>query len=61
MKNKAIKKPIIQAAVIMAIFYIVEMIFVFCNVFPKYDYLLIADIILRIIGGIVGLKLLSGY
>ena len=61
MKNKAIKKPIIQAAVIMAVFYIVEMIFVFYDVFPKYDHLLIADIILRIIGGIVGLKLISGY
>lgn len=61
MKNKAIKKPIIQAVIITSVFYILEIIFVLCDVFPVYDHLLIADIILRIIGGIIGLKLLSGY
>ena len=60
-KRKAIVKPIVQAAIIMAVFYAVEIAVVWLDVFPDYNMLLGADILLRIILGTVSLVLLHKY
>ena len=60
-KRKAITKPIIQAAVILTIFLAIEVVWVYLNVFPDNNILLCADIVLRIISGIVMLVILKGY
>ena len=60
-KRKAVVRPIIQAAVIMAVFYVTEIIWVYLDVFPDHNTLLIADIILRAVCGTAGLLLLKGY
>jgi len=59
--RKAITKPIIQAAVILAVFYVIEAALVYLEVFPDYNMLLCADILLRMIMGTVSLVLLAGY
>lgn len=57
--RKAVTKPIIQASVILAAFYVIEIAMVYLNVFPDYNMLLCADIVLRIIFGTVSLVLIS--
>lgn len=59
--RKAITKPIIQAAMILAFFYAVEALLVHLDVFPDYNILLCVDIILRITCGIVSMVLLNNY
>ena len=59
--RKAITKPIIQATIVLAVFYAIEIALVYLNVFPDYNILLCVDIVLRIVLGIVCLVLLSGY
>lgn len=59
-KRKAIVRPVIQAAVIMAVFYATEIVWVWFDVFPDRNMLYIADIILRTVCGTVGLMLLAG-
>lgn len=59
--KKAITKPVIQAAITLAVFYAIEIALVYLNVFPDYNMLLCADIVLRIILGIVSLVILAGY
>ena len=59
--RKAITRPIIQAAVILTVFLAIETAMVYLNVFPDNNMLLCADIVLRMIFGIVSLVLLSGY
>ena len=61
MDKKKIKKPIIQAAIILAIFLVIEIAMVYLNVFPNQNLLYGADTILRIIFGIVSLVLLRSY
>jgi membrane protease YdiL (CAAX protease family) len=56
-----IRKPIVQAAIIMLLFYAIEIPMVYFNVFPDKNTLYIADIIIRVIGGTAGLILLNGY
>ena len=58
-KRKAITKPIIQAAIIMAVFYAIETAMVYLNVFPDNNTLMCADILLRIILGTAALVLLK--
>ena len=58
-KRKAIVRPVIQAAVIMAVFYATEIVWVWFDVFPDQNMLYIADIILRVICGTAGLMLLK--
>ena len=60
-KRKAITKPIIQAAIIMAVFYAIETAMVYLNVFPDNNTLMCADILLRIIFGTVALVLLKNW
>ena len=60
-KRKAITKPVIQAAVILTVFLAIEVVWVYLNVFPDNNMLLCADIVLRIIFGIVMLVILKGY
>jgi membrane protease YdiL (CAAX protease family) len=60
-KRKAIAKPVIHAAIIMAVFYAIEIAMVYLDVFPDYNMLLGADIILRIVFGTVSLVLLRNY
>ena len=57
-KTQAIRKPIIQAAIIIGIFYAIEVAMVYLNLFPDYNVLLLADIVLRIVMGIIALVLL---
>ena len=59
--RKAITKPIIQAAMILAVYLAIEAVMVYLNVFSDYNMLLCADILLRIITGTVSLVRLSGY
>ena len=59
--KKAIKKPIIQAAIILGIFLVIEIALVYLDVSPDYNILLCVDIILRIIFGTVSLFLLKNY
>ena len=59
--RKAITKPIIQAAVILAVFYVIEAALVYLEVFTDYNMLLCADVLLRMIMGTVSLVLLAGY
>ena len=59
--RKAIVKPIIQAAVILAVFLAIEAALVFLGVFPDNNMLLCADVLLRMIMGTVSLVLLAGY
>lgn len=58
-KRKAITGPVIQAAVILAVFYAIETALVYLNVFPDYNMLLCADIVLRFILGTVSLVLVN--
>lgn len=58
-KRKAAAGPVIQAAVIMAFFYVTEIVWVWFDVFPDHNMLYIADIILRVICGTAGLLLLN--
>ena len=60
-KRKAITKPIIQAAVILSVFLAIEVVWVYLNVFPDNNMLLCADIVMRIVFGIVMLVILKGY
>ena len=60
-KRTAIKKPVIQAAIILVIFYLIEVILVYLDVFPDYNMLMSVDIILRILCGTVSLFLLNNY
>ena len=60
-KRKAITKPIIQAAVIMAVFYAIETALVYLNVFPDNNMLMGADILLRIVFGTAALVLLNNW
>ena len=60
-KRQAITKPIIQAAIIMAVFYAIETAMVYLKVFPDNNTLMCADIMLRIIFGIVALMLLKNW
>lgn len=60
-KRKAITKPIIQAAVILGVFLAIEVVWVYLNVFPDNNMLLCADIVMRIVFGIVMLVMLNGY
>lgn len=60
-KKKAVIRPVIQAAIIMAVFYVTEIIWVYLDVFPDNNTLYIADIILRVICGTAGLIILSRY
>ena len=59
--RKAITKPIIQAAIILAAFYALEVVFVYLDVFSNNNLLLSVDILLRIIFGTVSLILLKNY
>ena len=59
--RKAITKPIIQTAVIFAVFTGIETAMVYLDVFTDYNMLLCADILLRIIAGTAALVLLAGY
>ena len=59
--RKAITKPIIQTAVIFAVFTGIETAMVYLDVFPDYNMLLCVDILLRIIAGTAALVLLAGY
>ena len=59
--KKAITKPIIQASIIMVIFYAIEAAMYFLDVFPSYDMLLCADIVIKIILGTVSLILLNNH
>lgn len=61
MNNKKITKPIICAAIILGIFYAIEIAMVYLNLFPDNNILFCVDIILRIIFGTVSLILLRGY
>ena len=56
-----IRKPIVEAAIIMLVFYAIEIPMVHFNVFPDGNTLYIADIIIRVAGGTAGLILLNGY
>ncbi len=60
-KRKAIVRPVIQAAAIIAVFYVMEIVWVWFDVFPDYKMLLTADIILRVICGTAGLLILNRY
>ena len=60
-KKKAITRPIVQTAVIMAVFYAFEIPMVWLDVFPEYSMLLTADIILRIALGTLSLVLLHKH
>ena len=60
-KRKAITKPIIQASVILGVFLAIEVVWVYLNVFPDNNMLLCADIVMRIVFGIVMLVILKGY
>lgn len=59
--RKAITKPIIQAAILLAVFLSIEAAMVYLDVFPDYNMLLCADILLRIIFGTAAMVLLAGY
>ena len=54
-------KPIIQVAIILVVFYEIEAASVYFPGFPIYNMLLCADIVLRIIFGIVSFVLLKNY
>lgn len=56
-----IREPIVQAAIIMLVFYAIEIPMVHFNVFPDVNTLYIADIIIRVACGTAGLILLNGY
>lgn len=58
-KKQAIRKPVIQAAIIIGIFYAIEIAMVYLNLFPDNNVLLMIDIALRIVMGIVALVLLQ--
>ncbi len=58
-KKKVIKNQIIQAVVIMLVFYAIEIVMVYLDIFPDYNTLLIADMILRIILGTVSIILIK--
>ncbi len=58
-KKSVIKKQIIQAVVIMLVFYAIEIVMVYLDIFPDYNTLLIADMILRIILGTVSIILIK--
>lgn len=60
-KRKAITKPVVQAAILLGVFLAIEAALVFLNVFPDNYMLLCADILLRVVFGIVALVLMSGY
>lgn len=60
-KRKAITKPIIQAAILLTIFLVIEAAWVYLEVFPDNNMLLCADILLRIVLGTVSLMFLNGY
>ena len=57
-KKQEIIKPAIQAAVIIGIFYAIEIPMVSFDLFPDYNVLLMVDIALRIVMGIIALVLL---
>ena len=59
--KKAIIKPILQATVIILIFTAIETAWVYLDVFPDNNMLLVADILLRMIMGTVSLFLLGRY
>ena len=59
--RKAITKPVIHAAIVLAVFYAIEIAMVYLNIFPDYNVLLCADIVIRIIMGIAVLVILKGY
>ena len=59
--KKAITKPVIHAAIVLAVFYVIEIVLVYLNVFPDYNMLLCADVALRTVFGIVSLVILAGY
>ena len=61
LKKQAMTKPIIQAALIMAIFYIAEIILVYFELTPNRNILWTVDILLRIVLGIAGLVLLKRH
>ena len=58
-KKSVIKKQIIQAVVIMLVFYAIEIVMVYLDIFPDYNTLLIADMVLRIILGTVSIILIK--
>ena len=58
-KKKVIKNQIIQAVVIMLVFYAIEIAMVYLDIFPDYNTLLIADMVLRIIFGTVSIILIK--
>ncbi|MBR6004506.1 MAG: CPBP family intramembrane metalloprotease [Lachnospiraceae bacterium] len=60
-EKKAITKPMIQAAIIVAIFYAFEVVFVYCDLFPNREILWTVDSLLRIALGTVGLFLLKKH
>lgn len=57
-KKQEIRKPIVQAAIIIGIFYAAEIAMFYLNMFPDYNVLLSVDIGLRIVMGIAALILL---
>lgn len=61
MDKKVITKPIIQAAVIMAIFYVAEIILVYAVVIPDKVLLWAIDSLLRTLLGVAGLVLLKKH
>ena len=58
-KTAAIRRPMIQALIVIAVFYAIEIALVYLNVFPDNNVLLCVDIALRIIGGITALRLMK--
>lgn len=61
MNKKVVTKPIISAALILVIFYAIEIAMVYLNVFTDDNLLYCADIILRIVFGTVSLLVLRLY
>ena len=57
-KKQEIRKPIVQAAIIIGIFYAIEIAMFYLDLFPDYNVLLSVDIGLRIVMGIAALVLL---
>lgn len=57
-RKQEIRKPVIQASVIIGIFYAIEVAMVYLNLFPDYNVLISVDIGLRIVMGIAALVFL---
>ena len=57
-KKQEIRKPVIQAAIIIGIFYAIEIAMFYLDLFPDYNVLMSVDIGLRIVMGIAALVLL---